>query len=293
MKAFYSTFRDATITWGRRGTTFVEPVDFLQNYCTCPPVGGAASMSNASAPSSPLPERLTSQNNFVRPSSLKEGPIVWFHLIWRLHSWGGGQHIHIWDVEKLMPNQLTCSPPSWFMGGSNLAEVQLDFDPLGLLNGILCVPLIPQKNMSALLNNRPRYPAPWDYTQPTGHLGTPREGLTPMAMLEGSEVVNSLSMKTYNYGCLATADDENSDENESGGPKKRGRPSASRVQGGKRSTQKGLVDPPAMRTRKSVNAISKAAGRGAERLESTTAQGVYIPSTNSGTSCPAGVGGSP
>jgi hypothetical protein len=69
-------------------------------------------------------------------------------------------------------------------------------------------------------------------------------------------------------------DDKNSDNSESGGPKRRGRPSAIRVQGGA-EFMKRTRRPLMMRTRQIKENISKAAGRGAERLASTTAQGVY------------------
>ncbi|KAH9169391.1 hypothetical protein EDB89DRAFT_1482612 [Lactarius sanguifluus] len=70
------------------------------------------------------------------------------------------------------------------------------------------------------------------------------------------------------------ADDENSDESGSGGPKKRGNPSTTRVLGGAGSTKRTRRSP-ATRTRQVINDKSKAAGRGAEMLVSTTAQGLY------------------
>jgi hypothetical protein len=74
---------------------------------------------------------------------------------------------------------------------------------------------------------------------------------------------------------VSLADDKSSGDNdEPGGPKKRGRPSTSRVPGGAQSTKR-TCRSPAMRTRKTINDISKAAGHGAKRLVSTTAQGVY------------------
>jgi hypothetical protein len=69
-------------------------------------------------------------------------------------------------------------------------------------------------------------------------------------------------------------DDKNSGEVGSGGPKKKGRPSATRIQGGAESTKRARRSP-ATRTHAKTNGISKAVGRGAERLASTTAQGVY------------------
>jgi hypothetical protein len=68
-------------------------------------------------------------------------------------------------------------------------------------------------------------------------------------------------------------DDKNSDDYESGGLKKRGRPSSARVHRGAEST-KWTHRPLVMRTQQSIKLLSKAAGRGAERLASTTARGV-------------------
>ena len=68
------------------------------------------------------------------------------------------------------------------------------------------------------------------------------------------------------------ADDKNSDEAGSGGPKKRARPSA-RVPGGAAST-KWTRQPFTTRTQQEKKVLSKAAGRGAERLAPTIAQGV-------------------
>ena len=70
------------------------------------------------------------------------------------------------------------------------------------------------------------------------------------------------------------ADDENSNTDESGGPNKKGRPSATRVPGDAESSKKTRRSP-ATRTQVNINGISKAVGRGAERLVSTTAQGIY------------------
>ena len=90
----------------------------------------------------------------------------------------------------------------------------------------------------------------------------------------GSEVVNGMK-PTIVVVSESLADDKNSDDNdEPGGPKKRGRPSVSRVPGGAQST-KWTCRSPAMRTRKQDINASKAAGRGAERLVSMTAQGIH------------------
>jgi hypothetical protein len=73
---------------------------------------------------------------------------------------------------------------------------------------------------------------------------------------------------------VSPADDKNSDDDEPGGPKKRGRPSSTRVPGGAASMKR-THRPSGTRTQTKANGISKAAGHGAERLVSTTAQGVY------------------
>ena len=67
------------------------------------------------------------------------------------------------------------------------------------------------------------------------------------------------------------AEDKNSDEAESGGPKKRARLSA-RVSGGAASTK--WTRQPSTTTQRAIETTSKAAGRGAERLAPTIAQGV-------------------
>ena len=90
---------------------------------------------------------------------------------------------------------------------------------------------------------------------------------------------------------LLADDDTNSDEDRSGGPKKRGRPNETRVHGGAESTKR-TRRAPATRTRTPINRISKAAGRGAERLGSTTARGVYHRSLL-GLSVPQGSVGAP
>jgi hypothetical protein len=72
---------------------------------------------------------------------------------------------------------------------------------------------------------------------------------------------------------VSPADDKNSDESESGGPK-RARPSGTRVPGGAESKSRTRRSP-ATRTRTFSNDISKTAGCRAERLGSTTARGVY------------------
>jgi hypothetical protein len=70
------------------------------------------------------------------------------------------------------------------------------------------------------------------------------------------------------------ADDKNSGDDKPGGPKKRSKPSASRVPGGAQSIVR-TCRSPAVRTHEMINDISKAAGHGAERLASTTARGLY------------------
>ena len=70
---------------------------------------------------------------------------------------------------------------------------------------------------------------------------------------------------------LLANDEKNSDEAECASPKKRGR--LTRVLG-EAASRKRTRRPPVTRTQSSFNDISKAAGRGAERLASTTAPGV-------------------
>jgi hypothetical protein len=82
-------------------------------------------------------------------------------------------------------------------------------------------------------------------------------------------------------------DDKNSDNSEPGSL--RGRPSATRVQAGAEFTKR-TSQPLIMRTRTRIKSKSKAAGRGAERLASTTVQGVY-PRPLSGLSVPRGLMG--
>ena len=69
-------------------------------------------------------------------------------------------------------------------------------------------------------------------------------------------------------------DDKNSVDYGPGGPRKRGKPSATRVLGVVEST-KSTRRPSSTRTQTNINEKSKAAGRGAERLASTTARGVF------------------
>jgi hypothetical protein len=69
-------------------------------------------------------------------------------------------------------------------------------------------------------------------------------------------------------------DDKNSDEDGSGGPKKKGKSSATRVRGGAESMKRTRRSP-ATRTQANTSDISKTAGCGAERLVSTTVQGIY------------------
>jgi hypothetical protein len=161
------------------------------------------------------------------------------------------------------------------MGGSNLAGVQPDVDPLG---NLLCVPLTPPNHVRPSKNDFPRYPAPWDFAGPTGHLATSTGALNPMGTLEArpSTSFGKRSRQRYEpiFLVVSPADDKNSDENESGGPKKRGRPSTTRVPWGAGSSKKTRRSP-ATRTQQSINDISKAVGRGAERLGSTTVGGVY------------------
>ena len=95
-----------------------------------------------------------------------------------------------------------------------------------------------------------------------------------------SEVVNSMNPTAK---IVLLTDDKNSDEAESGGPKKR--PSAW-APGGAASTER-THHPSTTRTQRPLKEKSKAAGRGAERLASTMAQGVS-PRSLLGLSIPQG-----
>ncbi|KAH9013757.1 hypothetical protein EDB85DRAFT_2296180 [Lactarius pseudohatsudake] len=140
------------------------------------------------------------------------------------------------------PNQIAGVPPTWFMGDSNLAgPVQSDYGPI----------------IDPVTTNS----APLDYTQLIDYLTTPADSLAAQA----SETVPAPS--------LGKKRRRQSGEDESGTPK-RGRPCATRVLGGAESTKR-TPRFPATRTRQSSNSISKATGRGAERLASTTARGLY------------------
>ncbi|KAH9003585.1 hypothetical protein EDB86DRAFT_2381247 [Lactarius hatsudake] len=101
-----------------------------------------------------------------------------------------------------------------------------------------------------------------DYTRSIDQLATPTEALSTLAA-RGIVPSSSLGKRSRQR-----------DENETGGPKKRGKPSATRVPGGAQSTKR-TCRSPATRTRSMINDKSKAAVRGAEMLASTTAQGVY------------------
>ncbi|KAH9080658.1 hypothetical protein EDB83DRAFT_2310838 [Lactarius deliciosus] len=151
---------------------------------------------------------------------------------------------------ELQPDQVTYAPPLWFMGDGNLAG-QLPPDYLASLAFM---------NM----NGHMSYPTQSDYTQADAL--TTSETVPPASLGKRSR-----RYETYGYG-LPQADDQNSEEDDSG-PQKRARPSA-RVPGGAESTERTRRSP-ATRTRHSINDKSKAAGRGAERLASTTVQRVY------------------
>jgi hypothetical protein len=80
--------------------------------------------------------------------------------------------------------------------------------------------------------------------------------------------------ETYSHG-LPLANDEDSEENEPG-PQKRAKADAKRVPRGAESTKRARRSPTTSTgTRQKINCKSKAAGRGAGRLASTTARGVY------------------
>lgn len=100
----------------------------------------------------------------------------------------------------------------------------------------------------------------------------------------GSEVAKGMKSTAM---IVLLVDDKNSDNSEPGSL--RGRPSATRVQAGAEFTKR-TSQPLIMRTRTRIKSKSKAAGRGAERLASTTVQGVY-PRPLSGLSVPRGLMG--
>ncbi|KAH9060434.1 hypothetical protein EDB87DRAFT_603463 [Lactarius vividus] len=104
--------------------------------------------------------------------------------------------------------------------------------------------------------------SPCDYTQLLDHLAMPTEALATMVRCETTPP-SSLGKRS-----------RESDENESDAPKKRGKPSATRIPGGAQSTKR-TRQPPATRTQTMINDKFKAAVRGAEMLASMTAQGVY------------------
>ncbi|KAN0132698.1 hypothetical protein V8E53_009369 [Lactarius tabidus] len=141
----------------------------------------------------------------------------------------------------LGPNRITGAPPTWFMGGSNFVEqAEPNFGHIP----------DPYLNMP--------YSVPPDYTQLTGHLPVP-----------GASTVKATG-QTVHFGKRG----RKRDDNESAGPQKRSRPSATRVPG-RAQPANGTRRPPATRTRATINSKSKAVGRRAERLASTTARGVY------------------
>ncbi|KAI9451444.1 hypothetical protein BJY52DRAFT_100705 [Lactarius psammicola] len=153
----------------------------------------------------------------------------------------------------LDPNQITDAPSTWFVGGRNFTgQVQPDYGPI----------------LDPMINS-----APLDYTQILNYLATPTEASTTAVMRE--------TVPLYSLGKRGQ-----SDEDESGSPKKRARTSATRVPGGAESAKRTRRSP-ATRTRQNIKCKSKAAGRGAERLAPTTARGVY-PRSLSGLNVPQG-----
>ena len=106
----------------------------------------------------------------------------------------------------------------------------------------------------------------------------PTGATTPSVTLEAGPSTSlgkrsRLRYGTYSYGYLL-ADKRSSDEDGSAGPKKRGRQTVTWVPG-EAVSRKRTRRPSGTRAQATINSISRAAGRGAERLESTTARGVY------------------
>lgn len=137
----------------------------------------------------------------------------------------------------LQPEQY--APPMWFMGDGNLAGQ------------------LPPEYLASLafmnMNGNMSYPTQSDHTQ--------ADALTTM--------VTSETVPPASLGKRSRRSEE-----DGSGPQKRARPSVTRVPGGTESTERTRRSP-ATRTQQLINGKSKAAGRGAERLASTTAQGVY------------------
>ena len=152
------------------------------------------------------------------------------------------------------------------------------------------------KNMSALLNDRPRYPASWDFKQPTGYLATPAEALTPMVTPEAGPSTSlgkrcRQRYETYSYSCLAGSRQEQRRRQRTRRPREEGQAKYEQGPGGDGVHEEDSTFPyhedPNIRkwyiqgggTRSGEARVHDSAGS--------------IPSTNAGTSCPAGVGGSP
>ncbi|KAH9042238.1 hypothetical protein EDB85DRAFT_1241491 [Lactarius pseudohatsudake] len=103
------------------------------------------------------------------------------------------------------------------------------------------------------------FPTQLDYTRAHDYIVAPTEALA-----------TSVTVSSSTLGKRR----QRSEENETG-PQKRAKSNATRVLGGGAESTKRARRSPATRTRPETNSKSKAAGRGAERLASTTAQGVY------------------
>ncbi|KAH9046173.1 hypothetical protein EDB84DRAFT_1674228 [Lactarius hengduanensis] len=145
----------------------------------------------------------------------------------------------------LLANQFTCAPPTRSTGDGNFAgQVPPDYRGTLDLMG---------------MNGDMSYPGQFYNTEPNDYLAAPTEALAAMVINEKGVPSSSLGKRT-----------RTSEENEPG-PQKRARPNAIGVPGEAESTKRA----PATRTRQKINSKSKAAGRGAERLAFTTAQGVY------------------
>ncbi|KAI9443104.1 hypothetical protein H4582DRAFT_2195469 [Lactarius indigo] len=156
---------------------------------------------------------------------------------------------------ELQPDQFTYAPPLWFMGDGNLSA-QL---PPNYLASLALV------NMNGNMS----------YTQVSNAIG-----LYP-SLRPYHDAYRSVDHDGHRWGGVivlpwkteSKANDEDS-EDEEPGPQQRARRNAIGVPGGTGSTKRTRRSP-ATRTRQNINGKSKAAGRGAERLASTIARGVY------------------
>jgi hypothetical protein len=109
----------------------------------------------------------------------------------------------LWTPIKLLARPLLGLWGATWLGKCN--QLSTHFLTFGAI--FRAYPFSPE-NVISVLKRYPRYPVPWDFTQPTGHLATPTEVLTPMVTPEAgpSTSLGKRSREryeTYSYGCLA------------------------------------------------------------------------------------------